>query len=113
MLSALVFDGNWVDCGAVLQGFCVCLARLWKAHRAGRVCPLASANHFAQGVALFPQYVLVTCVFSSSLMEALADASRASLSVAGGYAVGAMIAAGSDPTSQKKKPRRQRQRGGS
>ncbi|VVD63455.1 hypothetical protein PCA20602_00230 [Pandoraea capi] len=52
--------------------------------------PLAMSHEFAFGVAFFPQWLLLLCVTSSTIVDGLANASRISLCVAGSYALGAM-----------------------
>ena len=46
---------------------------------------------FANGVALFPLLILTFCVLSSQLIKSLVDASKMSLSVAGFFALLAIL----------------------
>jgi hypothetical protein len=89
VLSDFPFDGNWVDCGAVLTGVAYVAWRAWQMRHA-TTRGLTCSSEFAFGVAVFPQCLLLVCVMSSAIIDGLAQSSRASLCVAGSYALGAM-----------------------
>lgn len=90
MLSEFPFDGNWVDCGAVLTGASYVAWRAWQTRHATTARGLTCSAEFAFGVAVFPQCLLLVCVMSSAIIDGLAQSSRASLCVAGSYALSAM-----------------------
>lgn len=90
MLPTFQIDGNWIDCCAVLHGVAYVTWRAWMTRRSQRSSSATRASDFAFGVALFPQYVLLMCVASSTLIEGLAQSSRISLCIAGSYALAAM-----------------------
>lgn len=84
------FDANWVDCGAAISGISYVAWQTWRTRRQGVRRPIAISHDFAFGVAFFPQWLLLICVMSSTIVDGLANASRISLCVAGSYALGAM-----------------------
>lgn len=90
MLPDFRFDANWVDCGAAMSGFGYVAWQTWRIRGESGRRPLAISHAFAFGAAFFPQWLLLMCVMSSTIVDGLANASRINLCVAGSYALGAM-----------------------
>ncbi|WP_141118808.1 hypothetical protein [Pandoraea sp. PE-S2R-1] len=64
--------------------------RIWRTRRSPEIAAPVRAEEFAFGVGLFPQYLLLLSVMSSTIVEGLAQSSQLSLCVAGSYALAAM-----------------------
>ncbi len=85
-----IFDGNWVEYGAFFHGVIYVAWRIWRTRRSPEIAAPVRAEEFAFGVGLFPQYLLLLSVMSSTIVEGLAQSSQLSLCVAGSYALAAM-----------------------
>jgi hypothetical protein len=85
------FDGNWVDICSLATGVLyIVVARCRRKHK----LPLLHRKtgiDFANGAALFPLLLMTTSVVSSGLVKGLVDASKMSLSVAGFFAILAIL----------------------
>ncbi|MGC7411304.1 hypothetical protein [Pandoraea pneumonica] len=90
MLPNFILDGNWVEYGAFLHGAIYVTWRIWQTRRMPSVAAPIRAEEFAFGVGLFPQYLMLLSVMSSTIVQGLAQSSQLSLSVAGSYALAAM-----------------------
>ncbi|ALS58867.1 hypothetical protein [Pandoraea norimbergensis] len=90
MLPNFQFDGSWVDCFAVFHGAAYVAWRIWRTRCMPEIAAPVRAEEFAFGVGLFPQYLLLLSVMSSTIVEGLAESSQLSLCVAGSYALAAM-----------------------
>jgi len=90
-LAAFSIDGNWVDMCSVLTGIFHIAYRRHGYVNSGKLISKTTGLHFAAGVAIFPQFALTFCVFSSQLERSLLAASNLSLSVAGFFALMALL----------------------
>lgn len=84
-------DGNWVDLGSIITGL---LYIGIQRYRRAKFCNLISKKtgiDFANGAALFPLFILTLSVLSSDLVKSLVEASKMSLSVAGFFALLAIL----------------------
>lgn len=85
------FDGNWVDCGSFLSGLIHMALRSWKARGRRNFISRRTAFDFANGIALFPQTLMLLCVLSTTIINGLVAASRLTLCVAGSFALIALL----------------------
>ena len=90
-VPTLQFDGNWVDCGSVVTGLLYLAFRTFRLRGKRKFVSKWSALDFANGIALFPQLLLIFCVFSTDIVEGLLAASKISLCIAGGFALMASL----------------------
>ena len=90
-LATFSIDGNWVDICSVLTGIAHIPYRRHGDNNNGKLISKTTGLHFAVGVAIFPQFVLTFCVFSSQLELSLLATSNLSLSVAGFFALMALL----------------------
>jgi hypothetical protein len=86
------FDANWVDVGAYLGGVAYAIRKYLtvQPRRPKFLCAQAGLD-FADGTALFPLGVLALAAFSTWLVTQLLSASRITLSVAGVFALLALL----------------------
>ena len=90
-LPAFSIDGNWVDVCSFLAGIAhIAYRRCGNLHNKNLIST-TTAIQYATGVAIFPQLLLTFCVLSSQLERSLLAASKISLSVAGVFALVALL----------------------
>jgi hypothetical protein len=85
------FDGNWVDCGSFASGVIYTAWQAWRERTMRNFISRATAFDFANGVALFPQSLMLLCVLSTTIINGLVEASKLSLCVAGSFALIALL----------------------
>ena len=90
-LSAFSIDGNWLDVCSFLAGIVHIAYRRYGNVNNRNLISTTTAIQYATGVAIFPQLLLTFCVFSSQLERSLLAASKISLSVAGVFALVALL----------------------
>ena len=90
-LPAFSIDGDWVDMCSFLAGVIHIVYRRYDNANNGNLISTMTAIQYATGVAIFPQLLLTFCVFSSQLERSLLAASKISLSVAGAFALVALL----------------------
>lgn len=91
VFPSIPIDGNWVDIGSAATGFIYIV--ICKFRRQGRVSLISKQTglDFANGAALFPLLIMSCSVLSSKLVGGLVEASKMSLSVAGVFALLAIL----------------------
>lgn len=89
--SLSLIDGNWIDICSLLSGFVYVAYRRKFCVATGKLVSKETGFHFANGVALFPLLVLTFSTLSSHLVQSLLEASKISLSVAGAFALLAIL----------------------
>lgn len=90
-MPSIPIDGNWVDIGSAITGFVYIVT--CQIRRKGRVGLISKQTglDFANGAALFPLMIMSCSVLSSKLVSGLVEASKMSLSVAGVFALLAIL----------------------
>jgi hypothetical protein len=96
------FDGNWVDCGSFASGLVHMVWRGWKARGRRNFISRRTAFDFANGIALFPQTLMLLCVLSTTIVNGLVAASKLSLCVAGSFALIALLEETSQPEQRRR-----------
>lgn len=92
MLKALeLIDGNWIDICSIFTGFVYVYYRRKHCGVTTKLLSKTTGFDFANGVALFPLGLLTLSVISSHLVASLVEASKISLSVAGAFALLAIL----------------------
>ena len=87
---AISFDGNWIDISSIL------VASAYAAYKKRKLTitkwtDRRLAFHLANGLGLFPVMILALGVFSKGLLNELVEANRATLFIAGAFALMAML----------------------
>jgi hypothetical protein len=91
VIPDFAFDGNWVDCGSFACGVVYASWQAWRERARRRFLSRTTAFDFANGIALFPQTLMLLCVLSTTIVDGLVEASKLSLCVAGGFALIALL----------------------
>jgi len=85
----LHYQKSWVDVGTIVVALCY---TLYRAYRTGFRMKLRDAGRQAMdGAAVFPLFLLALTVFSRHILEALMASSRGTLSIAGLFALFAIL----------------------
>lgn len=84
-------DGNWVDIGSLATGLLYIVIRKIRRRSKNKLISKQTGIEFANGAALFPLLVMCGSVLSSGLIKGLVEASKISLSVAGFFAILAIL----------------------
>lgn len=92
MLEALaLIDGNWIDICSIFSGLLYVGYRRKYCGITTKLLSRPTGMDFANGVALFPLFLLTFSVLSSHIVKNLVEASKISLSVAGAFALLAIL----------------------
>lgn len=90
-LPEIHLDGNWVDFGSIITGLLYIAVQKYRRAKPCNVISKVTGLDFANGAALFPLLILTFSVLSSDLVRSLVEASKMSLSVAGFFALLAIL----------------------
>jgi hypothetical protein len=85
------FDGNWVDIGSLVTGAAFAVYRRIRNRPPSRIVSKQTGINFANGAAMFPLMIMAVSVTSSAFIKGLVEASKMSLSVAGLFALLAIL----------------------
>ncbi|SCB10163.1 hypothetical protein [Cupriavidus alkaliphilus] len=100
-LPEIPIDGNWVDIGSLISGFVYLFYRKLRRWDHQRFFSKTTGMDFANGAALFPLSILALSVLSSKLIQGIVEASKMSLSVAGIFALLAILDESDDAQSAR------------
>lgn len=84
-------DGNWIDVCSVATGILYIAAQKYRRTSPCKIISKQTGFDFANGAALFPLLILAFSVLSSDLVKSLVEASKMSLSIAGCFALLAIL----------------------
>lgn len=90
-LPEFTIDGNWVDIGSLITGLFYVLFTRIRARNIKKIITRQTGLDFASGAALFPLIIMTGSVVSSFFIQSLIEASKISLSVAGFFALLAIL----------------------
>lgn len=91
VLPDLSFDGNWVDVGSIITGMLYVPVMCYRRATPIKFLSRDTGFDFANGMALFPLLIMAFSPLSSGLIKGLVEASKPSLSIAGVFALLAIL----------------------
>jgi hypothetical protein len=87
-------DGNWVDICSLITSAAYIATRKYSGTSKEPLASRKTAGDFANGISLFPLFLMTLCPASSVLLDGLVQASKISLSIAGFFALAAILEGG-------------------
>jgi hypothetical protein len=85
------FDGNWVDVCSMATGVLYVPLQIFRRTAPVKLLSKTTAYDFANGVTLFPLFLLAAGPLSSELVKGLLEASKPTLAIAGVFALLAIL----------------------